>query len=278
MSSPSRPGGARPKVPVRRWLGYLALVVVFAAACVLLSKWQFARLDEVRAQMERVATNYDSQPAPVAELLTPDAALPSGDQWKPVIATGRYVPELQVLVRNRTNEGTAGFDIVSPLLTNEGVLFVIDRGWIPMAADGRSPSAIPALPATTVTVTARLRPTEPVLAGQSDTATLISTIHVVELAQKWGVTTYTGAYGLLATENPEGVNGVLAPRPEITEGNHLSYALQWLAFAILAFVALWWAIRNERRIKRGKPVRQKQKRSRDDEAEDALLDAAENSG
>jgi cytochrome oxidase assembly protein ShyY1 len=278
VSSPSRPGVARTKVPVRRWLGYLALVVVFAVACVLLSKWQFARLDEVRSQMARVSANYDATPVPVAEILQPGTVLSPADQWKPVMATGRFVPELQVLVRNRTNEGTAGFDVVSPLLTNEGVLFVVDRGWIPMAADGRSPSAIPALPVDPVTVIARLRPTEPVLTGQSDTAQLISTIHVVELAQKWGVSTYTGAYGLLASESPEGTNGVLAAKPDITEGNHLSYALQWLAFALLGFVALWWAIRNERRIKNGKPARPKRVRSRDDEAEDALLDAAEKRG
>ena len=35
----------------RRWLGYLALVVVFAIACTLLSLWQIARRDEARADI-----------------------------------------------------------------------------------------------------------------------------------------------------------------------------------------------------------------------------------
>ena len=33
----------------RRWAGYLAVAVVFAIACVLLSHWQFARRDEALA-------------------------------------------------------------------------------------------------------------------------------------------------------------------------------------------------------------------------------------
>jgi cytochrome oxidase assembly protein ShyY1 len=34
-------------------------------------------------------------------------------------------------------------------------------------------------------------------------------------------------------------------KPELTEGNHLSYALQWILFALMAFAALWWAIKQE---------------------------------
>ena len=38
------------------------------------------------------------------------------------------------------------------------------------------------------------------------------------------------------------------PKPSLDEGNHLSYALQWVLFGLMAFGAFIWAIRNERRI------------------------------
>jgi cytochrome oxidase assembly protein ShyY1 len=36
------------------------------------------------------------------------------------------------------------------------------------------------------------------------------------------------------------------PKPSLSEGNHLSYALQWLLFGIMAFGAFFWAYRNDR--------------------------------
>jgi hypothetical protein len=40
-------------------------------------------------------------------------------------------------------------------------------------------------------------------------------------------------------------------KPELDEGPQLSYALQWLLFAVMGFVGLALAVRNERRIRLG---------------------------
>jgi cytochrome oxidase assembly protein ShyY1 len=227
--------------------------------------------------MVRLEANYSATPVPISEVLAPQTAMNLNDQWKPVSATGSYLPDLQVLVRNRTHESAPGFDVISPFLTSAGVLLVIDRGWIPAASDGRSPSSIPALPSKTERVIVRLIPAEPVLQGQSDTTKLISSIHVAELATAWEYPTYTGAYGSLVSEDPQAVSGILAPKPELSEGNHLSYALQWIAFALLGFIGLAWAVRNETRIQRGKSTQRSSRSKRTDvdaDAEDALLDAS----
>lgn len=274
MSAPVRPGLARVVVSRRRWIGYLALVIVFAVVCVLLSQWQFARRDAARAEIARLETNYDSAPVPVDSLLQPGSPLDSGEKWRPVTASGRYLTELQVLVRNRTHLAAPGFDIISPFMTTEGVVFVINRGWIPAAEDGRSPSEIPPLPLNHETIVARLLPTEPVLQGQSDTPELISSIHVKELSARWAMPTYTGAYGSLVSEDPQAQTGILASRPELTEGNHLSYAFQWVAFAVLGFIGLGWAVRNESRVQKAKTRPERKSRKRidvDAEAEDALF-------
>jgi cytochrome oxidase assembly protein ShyY1 len=281
-----RPGRQRVVVSRGRWLAYATLVVVFAVVCVLLSQWQFARREEVRRQIELIDTNFDATPQPLSKVLSPGEPLPSSAEWLPVVATGHYLPSLQTLVRNRSRDSATGFDIIVPFMTSEGAVFVVDRGWLPSGKDGLAPVSTPTAPAGTVEVTARLRKTEPVLQGQSDTVTTISSIHVAELAAKWNLKAYTGAYGLLASEKPAAPTGELASKPQLTEGNHLSYALQWIAFAVLGFVALVWAIRNERRVAERSaqagansghpsPPSRSGRRDRDAEIEDALLDEAE---
>ncbi len=50
---------------LRRWGGYLAVVIVFAVACGLLSWWQWSRRAEAVAEIDRVTVNYDAQPVAI---------------------------------------------------------------------------------------------------------------------------------------------------------------------------------------------------------------------
>jgi hypothetical protein len=71
--------------------------------------------------------------------------------------------------------------------------------------------------------------------------------------------------------------------PEINEGMHLSYAIQWVLFALLAFGFLFYAVRQEYRLHNAEDPREKeraakrelkrkQKRS-DADIEDEILDS-----
>ncbi|BDZ66410.1 hypothetical protein GCM10025877_33480 [Agromyces mangrovi Wang et al. 2018] len=72
-----------------------------------------------------------------------------------------------------------------------------------------------------------------------------------------------------------------ATRPVRDEGPHLSYAFQWFVFALMAFIGLGWAARQERRAltldddEAETPEPQPRPRRRapsDDEVEDGILD------
>ena len=87
-------------------------------------------------------------------------------------------------------------------------------------------------------------------------------------------------YLILSEEMPElTAQPLRLPRPELDEGNHLSYAVQWILFALMAFGALIWAIRREFEAFRiahepgYSPKPKRLTRSKFDEnAEDSLLD------
>ena len=259
----------------RRWFAYAALTAVFGASCVGLGLWQLDRREETVAEITRVQANFDATPVALSELVPSRESADPDAEWRPVIVEGTYATAEQVLVRNRTSEQGPGFEILTPLVTNDGTVFVVDRGWIEKDATGSGPAAVPAPPEGPVVVTARLRTGERSIPGQSASANLVPTIELGALAERWGVPVYSHFYGELMAESPAAPAGAPLAKPSTSEGNHLSYAFQWMAFAILGVVALLWAIRRERRIRAGtsKPIKQSSRGRVDDStAEDQLVE------
>ena len=259
----------------RRWFAYAALTAVFGASCVGLGIWQLDRRDEKVAEITLIQTNFDATPVALSDLVPSPASSDPDAEWRPVIVEGTYAAADQVLVRNRTSERGPGFEILTPLVTNDGTVFVVDRGWIEKNATGSGPAAVPEPPDGPVLVTARLRTGERSIPGQSASANLVPTIELGALAERWGVPVYSHFYGELIAESPAAPAGAPLAKPSTSEGNHLSYAFQWMVFAILGIIALLWAIRRERRIRAGTPVPTKRPspgRVDDSAAEDELVE------
>lgn len=269
-----------------RWAGYFTLVVVFAIASCGFGNWQFDRRAEAQHAIALVESNYDREPASVADVLPTLDAYDESQKWTPVLVSGTYLSDEEMLVRNRPYRGGPGFEVLTPLLLDDGSVFVVNRGWLPTGSAQDEPDTIPAAPDGRVTVQARLKAGEPTLPGRTSPigGNQIATIHLEEVAERLDRPTYTGAYGLVAVQDPAPAETPVVPaKPEPDEGPHLSYALQWYVFAILAFVGLGWALRQEYRVVNSgdervqrEEARRAARRSRrapsDAEIEDAILE------
>ncbi len=231
----------------RRWAGYLALTIVFAIVCVLLGQWQFARRAEARAEISRIDANYDATAVPLKDALPELTSYDDESQkWSTVSMTGTYLTDYQTLVRNRPLNGNPGFEVLVPLQLTDGRVFIVDRGWVPTGSAQDAPDEVPAAHSGVVRVDARLKAGEPTLEGRSAIDGQIATIHLPDMAERIGQPTFTGAYGLLVSEDPSpAITPKKAVKPERDEGPHLSYALQWYVFAIMGFFGLGWAARQE---------------------------------
>ncbi|PPF21265.1 SURF1 family protein [Rathayibacter sp. AY1A7] len=270
----------------RRWFGYLALAIVFAVACVLLSRWQVARLDQAASTNRLVTANWTADPVALDGLLPADSTWDDALEYRPVEITGVYETQGQTLVRNRPYNGNPGFEILTPLRLDDGSVFVVDRGWVPVGSTQDSPDAIPAPPEGEVTIVARLKPAEGRIDGRSAPAGQIATIQLDDLSTQLDEPLRTSAYGLLVAEAPAPVDAppLAAIKPVADEGLHISYAIQWVLFAVMGFGGLGWAIRHEYRIRNAddpevvaaEERREERRRRRgrsDSEVEDELLDA-----
>ncbi|MRX44879.1 SURF1 family cytochrome oxidase biogenesis protein [Agromyces kandeliae] len=231
-----------------RWAGYLALVIVFAIACSALGTWQLNRRAEALAEVARIDANYDAPAVPLAEALPELDEFDIDQRWQVVAATGEYLASEEVVVRNRPFGGSTGFEVITPFLLPDGTVFMVDRGWIPQDSDGR-PSEVAPPPTGEVEVTARLKAGEGRIAGRTSSGAELATIDLAELAERVDAPAYTGAYGILVQSGAAaGEPPVALPRPVRDEGPHLSYALQWFVFALLAFIALAWFANQERKV------------------------------
>jgi cytochrome oxidase assembly protein ShyY1 len=276
-----------------RWTSYIAVAIVFAVACGFLSNWQFTRNADRAQQLALVARNYDAEPVALETIIAPGTVLGTADEWRPVTLEGEYLADEQLLVRNRPHGGTAAFEVLVPFRLADGRVLLIDRGWVRPGEDQPLPDEIPAPPEGDVTVVARLRPAEQLPAsGRSAPEGQVPSINpelVAEtLALDVGDELELSAYGVMVSEDPAPATRPASfAAPSEDPGPYLSYAIQWILFAIMGFVFIGYVIRTERRHRREDaedrargvepaprdrtPAR---RADRDMEDEDSILDAA----
>lgn len=262
-----------------RWSVYVLVAIGFAVACVFLSQWQFDRNESRTEQIALVEQNYDAEPVELAELVGSDGTLTPTDEWRPVVLRGEYLVDDQLLVRNRPHGGTSAFEVLVPFRDFDGRVLIVDRGWV-APGESATPETIPAPPAGEAEVVVRLRPGEPLpSSGRGAPDGQVPTIHLPTIADRIGGEVVTGAYGRLVSEDPapEAALGRF-DSPTEDPGPHLSYAIQWILFAVMGFIFIGYIIRTEivkhREEVEGRPVAPKRprRRDRDADAEDELLD------
>ena len=236
-----------------RWAGYVAIAIVFAIVCAFLSNWQFTRNADRSSQLALIAANYDAAPVPLDQVIGTDGTFPPADQWRPVTLTGEYLTDRTLLARNRAHGGTSAFEVLVPFRTVDGAVFLVDRGWLPPGSSQPEPDAIPTPPAGQVQVIARLKPGEPLPnSGRSAPDGQVPTINLPLIAETTAQPALiTSAYGLVVSEQPspaETPNALESPSDD--PGPYLSYAIQWILFALMGFVFIWYMIRTEIRHRR----------------------------
>jgi cytochrome oxidase assembly protein ShyY1 len=232
----SRPFWLEPK-----WVAGHVLAVVLVVLFVNLGLWQLQRLDEKRERNAAIAAQSSAPAQPLDDVVGPEAAPSEVDQlvYRRASARGTWDADASVLVRSRSLGGRPGFHVLTPLVTGDGAALIVNRGFAPLTADPEEALAATRPRPGTVEVNGVL------LAGQqregigpTDPAegvlTQIARVDLARLQQQYGAPLYP--MYLQLTEQapaPAGDLPVVLPEPEQDEGNHLSYAVQWFAFAAI---------------------------------------------
>jgi cytochrome oxidase assembly protein ShyY1 len=233
-----------------KWIVRHHLVAVLGAAMVTALFWQLSRLHQKRSYKALVERREQAAPAPVERLLPPGVHL--GDHrvgdvlYRPATAMGTYLADRTFTVENRTDtDDTPGAWVLTPLDLGDGRAVLVNRGFQGYDTDGKI--IPPAPPGGAVTVTGLLFPTQTRgFFGAKDpkrgVLTVMARVDLARVDQQVDEDLLP-AYLQAATSRPPEAPAAkgqaqltaLGP-PELSEGPHLSYAVQWAIFSTIAVV------------------------------------------
>ena len=239
-----------------KWIAFHVLVFGSIALMIWLAFWQLDRLDQRQAFNDLVTEQVEQPAVPLEELLAEAGDDPRSIEWRQAIVTGTYLPD-QVIWFNRSQDGIAGDNVLSALVTDDGTTVIVNRGFVALGAE------VPAAPSIETEVLARVRVPQSRQRGElTDAATSdapITEVRRIDLdqlaAQLPGdvAPVYLDLIDAIPAPGPE--DPLPVPAPSLDEGPHLSYAAQWFIFATCVLAGWVLAVRRSIRSRRRDALR-----------------------
>jgi surfeit locus 1 family protein len=231
----------------RDWFLFI-LLLVLVPICLRLGIWQLSRLRERRAHNAYVQARLAM---PVLPLPT---AIPEPGEWeyRIVVVSGRFDHEHEIVLRNRAFNEQPGVHVLTPLiLAGGGSALLVDRGWVPIELEEASArEALRVEGEIKIKGIVRLSQPEPSWSVLADPTPApggppLLAWRVVNLERIQRQMPYPLLPVFIELSEPlPGAGTLPRPQPEIdlSQGPHLSYAIQWFSFAAIAAggAYLWW--------------------------------------
>jgi cytochrome oxidase assembly protein ShyY1 len=230
--------------PVSLLQTFIALVLV--AACLFAAQWQFNRGGNQSATNKIIAANLNLPSLTMADIANLD---PVSSQWRKVTLEGSFSQDKQELVRNRYYEGKFGFEVLTLFRATNGANFWVDRGWVAAGPNAATPPIVKPVASGNLEITARIRSEN--LSRQlqgSFFVTRASNEKPESITKLQGVDAKPYYLDLLGS--PDGKVKPLTEieLPELSNGPHYAYGIQWLAFALLAIIGRFLLFRETKRL------------------------------
>lgn len=232
----------------RKILAFVALAVGLAALFVRLGFWQLDRRTERREQNAAIGARLEMPPMRFDSLVTAGDGDTSTYTNRRTTVIGLPDTANEFVVTGRSRNGSPGVHIFTPLKVDGlGRAVLVNRGWV-YAPDAATvdlarwreqrgaftgyTARVPAPEAATIVKNRGMRPL---------------TVHGVERLLPYG---FEPLYVVAADSAGENAP-VRLPPPALDEGPHLSYAIQWFAFAATAIIGAVIVTQRSRRRNAG---------------------------
>jgi surfeit locus 1 family protein len=194
--------------------------------CLWGAQWQYQRGIDRHARNAMIVEHIELPPTPLSTV----ASDPTRFEWQKVTTSGKFNPNEQILLRNRYFEGVYGFEVLTLFTSIDEKTFWVDRGWVKAGKTATEPPVLTPIPTEIVEITGRLRLDSSLPRGSFFAVPTSGTGLVGELnaqsrigTEKYYLDLLSGSLSILTPE-------VTAQLPELSDGPHMAYALQWIFF------------------------------------------------
>lgn len=236
-----------------RWILTTLLAAAGVFTLIRLGFWQLDRLEWRRVFNARVTAQLN---APQLDL---NREIPLDElydmEYRSVTVRGEYDHRQEVLLRNQVWEDRHGFHVLTPLrIESSDYAVLIDRGWIPFDQAGQDVRARFYEPGL-VQVSGMIRrgQEKPDFGGVPDPTlqpgeTRLDAWNVVNLTRIQEQTDLSLLAVYIQQAPDPAWNGLpyrSYPEIELSEGSHLSYAVQWFTFAAILAVGYPFFVRRQ---------------------------------
>ncbi len=258
----------------------LALVAVMVAACL----WQLDRRQERADRNARVEARTSQPIVDIATLAEPDDPPSVGDdvELRVATATGEWDPTNDVIVRGRALDGSPGFWVLTPLRLDGGAGVLVNRGFVAFQGVPGELDPVAQVDAgapATVTGLVQATQTREGISQRDPADGVLETVSRVDVARIAQQVPYPllPVWLQLETVDPADADGVpiALARPPLDPGPHLSYAVQWAIFSLIAIGGYPMILRREARRRASEADRGPRDASDGDRPDDIGADPAE---
>lgn len=222
-----------------RWIASHLFAATLIVAFVGAGLWQVERMGVRQEENDLVALRMG-----VAETYEALLAVDSDElEFRRIVAEGSFDPAAEILIANRSDEGSPGFWQWTNFVTTSGDDVLVNRGFVPRAVVLETRGAQPladARPTTgVVTIEGLLR--RGLDGGRVSTngdqlsrPDARQAVEILGLSPSLDVSLYIE---LDAQDPPRAISiPRLVPAPDLGEGPHRSYAFQWFTFALIGAI------------------------------------------
>lgn len=231
-----------------RWAALALFVAVLGILFVNLGEWQLHRLAQRKERNAVTVANEQAPVRPADQVFT--RRITDADQWLRASVTGTFDGDHQFVVRYRNNGDAGGYEVVTPLRTSFGTLLV-DRGFLALPRGSQIPSVAPPPPGAEVTVVGYVRRNETGRRGAvqpSNNQVRLVNSDALQSALPYPV--HNGFLSALSVDPPQDGGFVPVAQPELSEGPHFWYAVQWFMFTGLGVLGIVMFVRADLRERR----------------------------
>lgn len=210
------------------------LVLVLIGLCLQAAQWQWHK-GEFRSHQNSIITkNQSAPPLHESDLV---GANPSNIQWRLANLQGHFDPPHQLLLKNRYSDGHYGFEVLTLFRTIGGQNYWVDRGWVAAGPAANIEPTVPQVNSKNISLVVRVRADD--ISRQIEGSYFAlpgSKRPTIDLSKTQGVTAAPYYVDLYSSSDSSITSLTSITLPELSNGPHFAYALQWLAFAVLLVV------------------------------------------